>query len=575
MKFPLLLRFCWTNILCLGMFVSSTFGGDVDSLRNELSKSKSKEQKIEILLALTEVDHSTLNESLNYAKQAYELSVQADNEKGKLRALSVESLIYYALSDVKNAMETALEAKGLAEKLNMQKELSILLDGLGLCYYDLGDKKKCAEFYFSSLKISEQLNRKSQISRTLSRIGVLYMDQKDYVNALDYFTRSLAITRELKDDEGVATNLNNLASVYNHKEEYDKSLYYLKEALVITKKIGNRNLEGSHYLNIGKVYYKMKKYNDAMRYYTQALGIFNKTGNHTKFAFCNLRIGEADIESKNYSPASENIIKALKIGKDNGLKDVIYQSYQLLHRLYLAKKDTNVAYNYSVLENQWKDSLALGEKEQNLTKMELQYHFDKKEQLDRAEQKRRSIFNLAIIISLSLGIIIILLILNQLRLRAKKSRLEKIGLEKELDFKKKELTLNVLSLMKKNEMLSDISKKIVSFEEAATHDETRSTLRSVRKELMKSTEEETLKEFSLRFKEVHKEFYDKLLQQFPDLTPSEIKLCAFLRLNMTSKEISELTGQRLNTLENARYRLRQKLGITNSETNLVSFLAQI
>ena len=92
---------------------------------------------------------------------------------------------------------------------------------------------------------------------------------------------------------------------------------------------------------------------------------------------------------------------------------------------------------------------------------------------------------------------------------------------------------------------------------------------------MKSTEEETLKEFSLRFKEVHKEFYDKLLQQFPDLTPSEIKLCAFLRLNMTSKEISELTGQRLNTLENARYRLRQKLGITNSETNLVSFLAQI
>jgi len=74
---------------------------------------------------------------------------------------------------------------------------------------------------------------------------------------------------------------------------------------------------------------------------------------------------------------------------------------------------------------------------------------------------------------------------------------------------------------------------------------------------------------------VHKDFYDALLRRFPELTPSELKLCAFLKLNMTTKEISELTGQRLNTLENARYRLRQKLGITNSEANLVTFLAQI
>jgi len=54
-----------------------------------------------------------------------------------------------------------------------------------------------------------------------------------------------------------------------------------------------------------------------------------------------------------------------------------------------------------------------------------------------------------------------------------------------------------------------------------------------------------------------------------------MKLCAFLRLNMTTKEIAELTGQQIHTLENARYRLRQKLGITSSDVNLVTFLAQI
>jgi DNA-binding CsgD family transcriptional regulator len=63
--------------------------------------------------------------------------------------------------------------------------------------------------------------------------------------------------------------------------------------------------------------------------------------------------------------------------------------------------------------------------------------------------------------------------------------------------------------------------------------------------------------------------------KYPDLTQSELKLCAFLRLNMSTKEISELTGQRILTIDHARYRLRKKLGISNSEINLVTFLSQI
>ena len=75
--------------------------------------------------------------------------------------------------------------------------------------------------------------------------------------------------------------------------------------------------------------------------------------------------------------------------------------------------------------------------------------------------------------------------------------------------------------------------------------------------------------------EVHEDFYDTLLKRFPDLSPSELRLCAFLKLNMTTKEISELTGHQMNSLEMARYRLRQKLGISNSEVNLITFLSQI
>jgi DNA-binding CsgD family transcriptional regulator len=75
--------------------------------------------------------------------------------------------------------------------------------------------------------------------------------------------------------------------------------------------------------------------------------------------------------------------------------------------------------------------------------------------------------------------------------------------------------------------------------------------------------------------EVHAGFYEKLLKAYPDLSQNELKLCAFLRLNMSTKDIAELTGQQLPSIDKARYRLRKKLGLASSETNLVTFLSQV
>ena len=259
----------------------------------------------------------------------------------------------------------------------------------------------------------------------------------------------------------------------------------------------------------------------------------------------------------------------------SGFKETIAGSAGLLHKVYLAKKDTIRAYRFSQLETQWNDSLSLGEKQKTLARLELQYQFEKREQQVRIQKQRQNFFIIILSLSVVFSILLIILLWSRYRLKEKKALLEKQNLEQDLEYKKKELTLNVMSLMKKNEMLSDITKKVIQIKNDSAQEETRSALKKVINELRKSTDEEILKEFSLRFKEVHSDFYDTLLKKFPALTPSELKLCAFLRLNMTTKEIAELTGQQISTLENARYRLRQKLGISSSDVNLVTFLTQL
>ena len=99
-------------------------------------------------------------------------------------------------------------------------------------------------------------------------------------------------------------------------------------------------------------------------------------------------------------------------------------------------------------------------------------------------------------------------------------------------------------------------------------------IQSVISELEQTSNTDTWKEFEVRFQNVHVDFYKKLGEQFPDLTPNELKLCAFMRLNMSTKEISAITYQSQNSITVARSRLRQKLGVTRDE-NLINFLSQI
>jgi TusA-related sulfurtransferase len=223
-----------------------------------------------------------------------------------------------------------------------------------------------------------------------------------------------------------------------------------------------------------------------------------------------------------------------------------------------------------------KDSLDIEKSMTRLSQLELLYEFEKLNQERKLHQQRKD-YTFIIIgtILLFLLILTIILLITRQRIKAKNTIIERKQLENELDMKNKELTSNVMSLMKKNEILSVIADKLMDIRNEAVKEETKSAIKRIAHELQKTTDDEIWDEFEIRFKQVHSEFYDKLIQKFPNLSPNEQRLCAFLRLNMTSKEISELTGQRTGTLEIARSRLRKKLGITNTQVNLVTFLSQI
>lgn len=548
----------------------------VDSLEMELESTTDAEMKSDILNKMSDLFiNSDIARSRAYAWKAYTFSKEENNTMGQLYACLQLAKVYYYQSALDSAMEFAMKAKDLATETGQDDFLAISMDAIGMIYYDIGSQAKSSEYFFASLKIYESIKNKNGLGATYCRIGALYLDQKSYQKAAEYFTTSIQIAKEINSPMGIASNLNNLAKVYYNQGDYDKALLTYEEALKINKETGQAYLEASNYLNIADVYIKLDQYPVAISYLKQARDIFQNLGNNVRLAKSLVMLSEIYFETGDIGQSEKLALEALDIGQLQGFNEIIMTAARVLYRVNIFKADSATALNYFVLEKQYQDSLALDEKHKTLTALELQYQFDKKEEQQKIAKQKRIILIVIISGGVFFSIIILILLVRYFRLKAKKLQLEKLGYERELEFKNKELVLNVMSLMQKNEMLADLSQKLINIDEAATTPESKETIKKVARELQKSQDKEIWKEFSHRFKEVHGEFYEKLLQKYPDLTPNELKLCAFLRLNLSSKDISELTGQRISSLETARYRLRQKLGIANSDVNLVAFLSSI
>ena len=547
----------------------------VDSLLTSLSLAKDPNARIEAMLGLSaELEGSDQNKALKYAQQAYLLSSQSGNRKGEINSLIQKGNCYFRMSEYRRAMDCAEHSMAMASELKMDREIARSLNVIGGIYNELGEYDNSSEHFFKSLTIFEKIHDKKGVSQSLGFLGTVYDSQKEYNKALEYLNRSLSIAKGLGDRSLITKNLNNISIVYLHLEKYDTSLIYITEALRINKQLNDKRKMGLNYINIGLTQVKQHKHGDAMGNFQEALKLSKEINNRVQIAICYINMGGCYYQTGNKSASLEAYKAALIEARQNGYMKIIYEAASVLGKIYLERKDTISAFKYKIIENQSKDSLGQLRTIRNLTELEFKYQADKKElEKEIARQKKESMMLIAII-GLVAGLIIAILFLSRNRIKSKHAALEKRTVEKELSFKNKELSINLMALMKKNEMLSDISNRLSQIEKEEITEASKAVISKISHQLSIGADEKIWKEFSVRFQEVHTGFYEALLVKFPDLTQNELKLCAFLRLNMSTKEISELTGQTVLTIEKSRTRLRKKLGIANSELNLVTFLLQ-
>jgi DNA-binding CsgD family transcriptional regulator len=171
-----------------------------------------------------------------------------------------------------------------------------------------------------------------------------------------------------------------------------------------------------------------------------------------------------------------------------------------------------------------------------------------------------------------------LLYIHELELSKTESELVAVTnekLEADINFKNSELASSAMHLVKKGELLTKMKAELAQIMKGVDNPQVITDLKKMIRSLSEDDNmDKEWESFAKHFDKVHSDFVVALKEAHPTITPNEVKLCAYLRMNLSTKEIAQLMNISVRGVEISRYRLRKKISIS-SDTNLFDYLINI
>ena len=512
-------------------------------------------------------------------------------------------------TDADSALVHALEAEKRIDELRTPNEKARALIVLGDALQGVRELPAALGAYQrAQILVEEALEKEGAPPElTLSQadiqvdIGLLHGNLRNYDKGIACYNEALRIldhAHELDTAELALRKVrlfNNMAGVYLHRSDFATALPYFQQAVEINRPLNDPRNESSLNNNIGICLMEMGEHDRASEYFLKSLAVRKELGDARGQAQVLNNLGKNQVFFGRFTAARDHFEQALAIGRAIGSRESMVISLESLSLINDTLRDYEAALDAHREFKLLSDSLYNADNRLTIARLEDDFRRDKERAVFKAEAERKDAENArqrvwnfalggALFFVLLTGFLLFKIMRARVRtgsLEQEKLRLEREKLETEqaslkdsLDHKDRELTANALFLLKRNELIAHIAERLLQAK-PLFRQENQQVVQEIVRDLQASHDEHNWKEFEAHFTRVHATFYQALQVRFPALTPNERKLCAFLRLNMSTKDISAITQQTLNSITVARSRLRKKLQIEGEDVNLIDFLQSI
>lgn len=444
-QFLLLLIFS-INVLAPKIVVGQSANA-IDSLIKIVSLSKNDTLKINALNLLS-AEYKNSNNYLNAIKHSEEAKTTAlsalkestpSTVTKSLKQLLSDALndlgtIYQSQSEFETALENFQEALKIRQEIKDLKGAARTTLNIGINYRNQGDYPKALDNYFKALKIYEKTDDKKGIGQAYNNIGTIYSKKNELPKALEYYFKSYKIGEESKNKQGMSSALINIGIIYSKKSNFETALKFYFKALKLKEEINDKNGVAIALNNIGNVYEKQGNYSKAIEFLFKSLEVKKLIGDKQGLSASYNNIGTTYLEHKEFKKAEEYLLQSLSIAQEIKSLDDIKEAYYTLTSLYEATNQPSKALQHYKSYIQYKDSLYNEENTKKILKAELNFNYEKKQQIAQLEQEKKDAIQKEklqyknIIVYVSLVFIILLLVFsfllyNNYRGKQKQSKL--------------------------------------------------------------------------------------------------------------------------------------------------------
>jgi DNA-binding CsgD family transcriptional regulator len=517
-------------------------------------------------------------------------------------------------------IEYSSKSYEIAEKIEDAEKMVVALSHLGNATLMIGKEDTALLLYQKGYHIADSIDDKELKNDLANGLGQYYLSTDKYHLALSYYLEAYNYYKDSKMSANMARQLINISAVYWQMEKLQESLRTLIKAKELYISIGDSILYNDMDARIGLCYSDMHKYDSAFTFLNNSIDYCIKNDNVWLLMFNYQNIGLNYLYVDNEAQAIANLRKSYKLSQEltypymsglsllniaqvylkyenydsalyyiNEAKPYIEMTdnkenkgymYEYYYKVYKAIDKPYLALENYITYKSITDSLFSQKRTARVDELQIQYETANKEAeiVKLANEIQISkLYQLIIgITSVILSILVIILIFY-FRLKRKALLQQKQiavrdakHLQEKLDLQNKELACNAMSLAQISEMKLSIIEGIKGLNEH-TNSEGKKQIYSLIGTIGNGIDKKAWKEFEMRFENVHVSFYENLNMQHPGLSPSERRVCAFLKLNLSTKDIAALLNISPRSVESTRYSIRKKINLPTSE-NLVVHL---
>jgi len=377
-----------------------------------------------------------------------------------------------------------------------------------------------------------------------------------------------------------------LGNAYDALKINDSSVYYHRLALQENIKSKFETYLPGSYLSVARIEIRNKNKNAALELLDTAYRIAEKSRNRQAMVLTLLEKAEWETTFNNDDVTAENYcLTALALSQKFSDGFFAVKTLDKLIQIKERKKQFDEALKYEKQQISIKESMASYEKQKALEMLQMQFNVSEKDRkLHLVEQENEIIKLTNILLWGGIAIIVIIAVAviqflrkinnrNKQLLQTKEAlmqaieeqkRLKEMQLQNDIDHKESQLSALALQMLRKNELLQELNEKI----EQQSQPEARQL---INRELHREKEWD---DFNLYFESLNKNFFSRLKEAFPEITPNDLRICALIKMNMSIKEMAGIMNISADSVKTARYRLRKKLQL-NTEDNLTEFLMNL